>query len=352
MENLLIISKGFFLNVIKTKLHNYSEKALIKNISSEFFKIISRNFTGNIPLDNSTIFSIIFNNEKNYFKVIVLSPHFKILKEKELYYVWKGDNYIERDLEITINSSEEQAQFATLLSQFTPRAIIIDVSNLESYKMINFLRSKFHDINLIYSDYNSIIYKLKPYQMTLEQEMKSAIEQVKYVINPVNQIIDLWRYKYEDNLLLNLSLHPLQDSIKDIPLLCYSLENQVIYVINSKGIWLKDLFKYSKNIFYFISGFGPSTSSFIIQNLKNFDELRNSLRKNCANIYNHIELFFYENKINQYGLYKIIRGNDEIGLKKIEVFSAMIKDKIYFKKFCLCNAIVNRVDYTFCLLTM
>ena len=346
LENLLIISKGFFLNVIKTKLHNYSEKALIKNISSEFFKIISRNFTGNIPLDNSTIFSIIFNNEKNYFKVIVLSPHFKILKEKELYYVWKGDNYIERDLEITINSSEEQAQFATLLSQFTPRAIIIDVSNLESYKMINFLRSKFHDINLIYSDYNSIIYKLKPYQMTLEQEMKSAIEQVKYVINPVNQIIDLWRYKYEDNLLLNLSLHPLQDSIKDIPLLCYSLENQVIYVINSKGIWLKDLFKYSKNIFYFISGFGPSTSSFIIQNLKNFDELRNSLRKNCANIYNHIELFFYENKINQYGLYKIIRGNDEIGLKKIEVFSAMIKDKIYFKKFCLCNAIVNRVDYT------
>ena len=72
------------------------------------------------------------------------------------------------------------------------------------------------------------------------------------MINPVSQIIDLWRYKYEDNLLLNLSLHPLQDSIKDIPLLCYSLENQVIYVINSKGIWLKDLFKYSKNIFYFI----------------------------------------------------------------------------------------------------
>ena len=40
------------------------------------------------------------------------------------------------------------------------------------------------------------------------------------------------------------------------------------------------------------------------------------------------DLVVVENKINQFGLYKIIRGNDEIGLKKIEVFSAMIKDKI------------------------
>ena len=47
--------------------------------------------------------------------------------------------------------------------------------------------------------------------------IQTAIEQVRYVINPVNQLMDLWRYKYEDNLLLNLSLHPLQDSIKDIP---------------------------------------------------------------------------------------------------------------------------------------
>ena len=37
IENLIIISKGFFLNVIKKKLRNYSEKSLIKKIYSEFF---------------------------------------------------------------------------------------------------------------------------------------------------------------------------------------------------------------------------------------------------------------------------------------------------------------------------
>ena len=346
IDNLLIVSKGFFLNIIKTKLHNYSEKSLIKTISSEFFKIISRDFTGNISLYNSTIFSIIFNSEKNYFKLIVINPNLKGSYEKELYYVWKRDNYIEKDLENTINSSEEQDQFSKILMQFSPRAIVIDVSDLESYKMINFLRSQFHDINLIYCDYNSKIYKLKPYQMTVEQERNTALEQVKYVINPVNQIIDLWRYKYEDNLLLNLSLHPLQDSIRDIPLLCYSLENQVIYLVNSKGICNQDLPKYSQNIFNFVSGLGPCISHSITEKKEDIQKLINDLRKhNCANIYKNIQLFFYENRINQYGLYKINRGVDESGLKKIEVFSAMIKDNIYFKQFCLCNAMINRVDY-------
>ena len=345
MENLIVISKGFFLNIIKKKLNNYSEKSLIKNISSEFFKIISRNFIKQINYDNSIIFSIIYNSQNNYFKVICLTSNFKILHKKEFYYIWKNDNLAEKSLEMALYSSEEQAIFNKLLSQFSPKAIIIDVSNLESYKMINCLRSKFKDINLIYSDYNSIVYKLKPYQISTEQEEKEAIEQVKYVLNPVNQMIDLWRYKYEDNLLLNLTLHPLQDCIKDIPLLCYSLENQVINVVNSKGIYVKDLMKYSKNIFNFISGIGPCSSLLITKNIKNFDEIWNALRKRCPIIYKNIEMFFYENKIIENGLYRLNQANENKDLMKWEVFSAMIKDKIYFKNLCLCNAIVSRVDY-------
>ena len=345
MENLIVISKGFFLNIIKKKLNNYSEKSLIKNISSEFFKIISRNFIKQINYDNSIIFSIIYNSQNNYFKVICLTSNFKILHKKEFYYIWKNDNLAEKSLEMALYSSEEHAIFNKLLSQFSPKAIIIDVSNLESYKMINCLRSKFKDINLIYSDYNSIVYKLKPYQISTEQEEKEAIEQVKYVLNPVNQMIDLWRYKYEDNLLLNLTLHPLQDCIKDIPLLCYSLENQVINVVNSKGIYVKDLMKYSKNIFNFISGIGPCSSLLITKNIKNFDEVWNALRKRCPIIYKNIEMFFYENKIIENGLYRLNQANENKDLMKWEVFSAMIKDKIYFKNLCLCNAIVSRVDY-------
>ena len=344
LDNLLIISKGFFLNIIKTKLHNYSEKSLIKKISKEFYNIISRNFLGQINLDKANIFSIIYNSEKNYFKLICLSPNFSIKQIKELYYVWKNDNLIDGGLELALNSSEEQAQFHKLLSDYCPKAIVIDVSHLESYKMINFIRGKFRDYNLIYSDYNSIIYKLKSHQMNPDQEIKAAIEQVRYVINPVNQIIDLWRYKYEDNLLLNLSLHPLQENIKDTPLLCYSLESQIIRVVNSKGIDLKNLLKYSFNLFNFISGLGPSTSSIIIRNIRNYNEIGNSLRKKCPNIYSNMEMFMIENSIYKCNIYNLKRDNDECGLSKSDVFSAMIKDKIYFKKNCLCNAIVNNVD--------
>ena len=345
IDNLLIISKGFFLNIIKAKLRNYSEKSLIKKISSEFFNIISRNFIGKINLDNSNVFSIIFNSQRNYFKVICLSSNFTIKQERELHYVWKNDNILENGLEIALNSSDEQAQFGNLLQCYRPKAIVIDVSNLESYKMINFIRGKHRDYNLIYSDYNSLIYKLKPNQLTVEQEKKAAIEQVRYVINPVNQIIDLWRYKYEDNLLLNLTLHPLQDSIRDIPLLCYSLENQVIRVVNSKGVNIRDLVKYAFNLFNFVSGLGTSTSSLIIKSIRNYDEIKDNLRRNFPNIYNNMEMFLIENNLNTYDLYKLKDIKEEYGLKKSDIFSAMIKDKIYFKKNCLCNAIISSIDY-------
>ena len=344
LDNLLIISKGFFLNIIKTKLHNYSEKSLIKKISNEFFNIISRNLKGRISLDNAYIFSIIYNSQKNYFKLFIISPNWMVKQKKELHYIWKNDNLMEGGFEIALNSSEEQVELHKYLTSYCPKAIVLDVSNLESYKMINFIRNKFRDYNLIYSDYNSKIYKMKSYQMTLQQEEQTAVEQVRYVINPVNQIIDLWRYKYEDNLLLNLSLHPLQDNIKDIPLLCYSLETQVIRVVNSKGIYLNDLTRYSFNLFNFVSGFGPSTSSLIIKNLRNPNELTNSLRKNCPNIYNNAQMFLLENKILPFNLYKLNRNEEETGLLKSEIFSAMIKDKIYFKKLSLCNAVVNNVD--------
>ena len=344
LDNLLIITKGFFVNIIKTKLHNYSEKSLIKKISKEFYNIISRNFIAKTNFDKASTFSIIYNSEKQYFKLICLSPNFTIKQKKELHYVWKNDNIMEGDLELALNSSEEQAQFQKLLNDYNPKAIVIDVSHLESYKMINFIRGKFRDFNLIYSDYNSIIYKLKSNHLNPEQEEKMAIDQVRYVINPVNQIIDLWRYKYEDNLLLNLSLHPLQESIKDTPLLCYSLENQIIRVVNSKGIDLKNLLNYSFNLFNFISGLGPSTSSIVVKNIRNYNEIENSLSKRCPNIYNNMKMFMIENWICKSNIYNLKKENNEIGLNKIDMFSAMIKDKIYFKKNCLCNAIVNNVD--------
>ena len=58
-----------------------------------------------------------------------------------------------------------------------------------------------------------------------------------------------------------------------------------------------------------------------------------------------MEMFFIENKIYQNDcLYKLKENKEESGLVKSEVFYSMIKDKIYIKKYCLCNAIVNNVD--------
>ena len=128
-------------------------------------------------------------------------------------------------------------------------------------------------------------------------------------------------------------------------LLNYSLETQIIKVVNSKGILVENLPKYSYNLFNFICGLGPSTSSHIINNINNSYNIKNSLRKTNPIIYKNIFPFIIENKKfeNNY-IYNLKNNENKLGLMKLEVFYSMIKDSIYFKKNCLCNAIVSDID--------
>ena len=339
-------SQGFFINYIKKELHKYSEKYIIKKISSEFFNLISRNYLDKVVLDkNSNFCSIIYNIQKKHFKCYWLDSNYRISYGMVLEYLWKNDKLNDTSLTETLSLSKEIDEFKKLMMMNRPKVIVIDVSNLECYKMINCIRSKFRDCNLVYSDYISRIYKIKFVEITPEHEMKQAIDQVRYVVHPVNQIIDLWNYKYEENLLLNLSFHQLQENIKDIPLLNYSLETQIVRVVNSKPIVMDDLFKYSYNLFNFICGFGPATSSYIIDNINEPENIKSSLRSKNPIIYENINQFIKENISGKnYYLYDIKNENNNIGLKKSEVFYSMINDPIYFKKNCLCNAIVSDVD--------
>ena len=339
--------QAFFLNYIKKKLRNYSEKFIIKKISEEFFKLISRNYLDNVRLEeDSFVVSIVYNNQKKYFKVLCLDSNFRCLKSiMKLEYLWRNEKISEASLETTLKLSREVTEFQNLINKVKPRAIIIDVSNLECYKMINYIRNKFRDCDLVYSDYISKIYKLKIIEITDQQENKQAIDQVKFVIDPINQLMDLWNYKYEDNLLLNLTFHPQQVNIKDIALFNYALEMQIIQVLNSKGIYLKNLTKYSYNLFNFISGLGPCTSSLIIKNINNPFMIKNSLQQNNSNIYKSMSPFMIENsQLQNPKVYNLKRNEKYLGLVKAEVFFSMIKDSIYFKKNCLCNAIVINVD--------
>ena len=340
-------SQGFFLDYIKKELHKYSEKYIIKEISNKFFNLISRNYIDNVILDDdSYIFSIIYNSQKKYFKCICLDANYKCKTSMKLEYLWKNEKISEASLNETLNLSKEVSNFKSLITLCQPQIIIIDVSNLESYKMISYIRNRFKDINLIYSDYISKIYKIKIVEKSEEQEIKQSIDQVKYIFRPVNQILELWNYKYEDNLLLKLNLHPLQENIKDIEFINYSLENQIIKVVNSKGIILANLPKYSYYLFNFLSGLGPSTSSLILNNMNNYYMLKNSLIQNNPNIYQNINPFIKGNINNEYNnnIYNLKKNDGKYGLVKLEVFNSMIKDSMYFKKNCLCNAIVSDVD--------
>jgi len=339
-------SQGLFINYIKKELHKYSEKYIIKKISSEFFNLISRNYLDKVVLDrNSNFCSIIYNIQQKHFKCYWLDSNYRYICEMVLEYLWKNDKFVDTSLNETLCLSKEIDEFKKYMMMNRPKVIVIDVSNLECYKMINCIRSKFRDCNLVYSDYNSKINKIKFVEITHEQEIKQAIDQVRYVVHPVNQIIDLWNYKYEENLLLNLSFHQLQENIKDIPLLNYSLENQIIRVVNSKPIIIEDLFKYSYNLFNFICGFGPSTSSYIIDNINEPENIKMSLRGKNPIIYENINQFIKENiSSRNCNLYDIKNDKNNIGLKKSEVFYSMINDPIYFKKNCLCNAIVSDID--------
>ena len=333
-------SQGFFLNYIKKELHNYSEKYIIKRISLEFSNLISRNYLDKIEIGkNSFIVSIMYNNQKQYFKCLCLDSNYRIRKLMKLEYLWRNERISEASITATLYLSKEVCEFKEMIMKYNPMAIIIDVSNLECYKMINYIRSRFKDSNFVCSDYISKINELKIMEITEEQENKRAIDQVKYIVNPVNQIIELWNYKYDQNLLLNLTLHPQQVNIKDIPFFNYSLESQLIYIINSKGILLSNLSKYSYNLFNFISGFGPSTSSFIINNINNPFAIKSTLIKTNQNLYQNILPFIIEYDNNQNNL-----GSIKFSLVKSEVFNSMIKDSIYFKKNCLCNAIISDID--------
>ena len=339
-------SQGFFINFIKKELHKYSEKYIIKKISSEFFNIISRNYLDKVILDkNSNFCSIIYNIQKKHFKCFWLDSNYRTLYGMVLEYLWKNDKFSDTSLNETLCLSKEIEEFKKIMMINRPKIIVIDVSNLECYKMINCIRSKFRDCNLVYSDYISKICKIKFVEITPEYEIKQAIDQVRYVVHPVNQIIDLWSYKYEENLLLNLSFHQLQENIKDIPLLNYSLENQIIRVVNSRPIVIEDLSKYSYKLFNFICGFGPSSSSYITDNINEPESIKSSLRAKNPIIYQNINQFIKEDiSSNNNTLYDIKNQKNNIGLKKSEVFYSMINDPIYFKKNCLCNAIVSDVD--------
>ena len=337
-------AQGFFLNYIKKELHKYSEKYIIKMISNDFFNLISRNYLDKIQFeDNTYIISIIYNNQKKYFKCLCIDSNFRIKKELKFEYLWRNEKISEASLNATLFLSQEVSKFKTLIEISEPKAIIIDVSNLECYKMINYIRNRFRDCNIVYCDYISKIYKLKLIEINDESENKQGIDQVKYIINPVNQILELWNYKYEDNLLLNITFHPLQESIKDIALFNYSLESQIIRVVNSKGIILSNLKKYSYNLFNFICGFGPSTFYHIINNLNNPKMIKNSLINNNPILFRNISPFIIEyNKLGR--LYNLKNNENKFELIKLEVFYSMIKDSIYFKKNCLCNAIVSNID--------
>ena len=349
IRNMILLKnsiQGFFLNYIKKQLSNYSEKYIIKKISEEFFNLISRNYLDNVKFkEDSFIVSIIYNSQKKYFKVLCLDYNFRCYKTiMKLEYLWRNEKINEASIDITLKISREVTEFQDLIRKINPRAIIIDVSNLECYKMINYIRNKFRECNLIYSDYISKIYKLKIIEITEQQENKQAIDQVKFVINPINQIMDLWNYIYEDNLLLNLIFHPQQGNIKDIAFFNYSLEMQIIRVLNSKGIYLNNLTKYSYNLFNFISGLGPCSSSFIIKNMNNPSVIKNTLKQNNSEIYESMSPFLLENNQTYGNVYDLKSSEKKSGLVKSEVFYSMIKDSIYFKKNCLCNAIVLNVD--------
>jgi hypothetical protein len=350
MINFKNFSQGFFLDYIKKELHKYSEKYIIRDISKNFYNVISRNYIDKNKInydddEESYIFSIVYNNKKKYFRCLILDSNYRCKSLMKLEYLWKNEKISESSINDTINLSKELTNFKNLINTFQPIAIIVDVSNLECYKMIFFIRNKFKDINLIYSDYISKIYKLKRAEITEEQEIKQSIDQVKFIFNPINQILELWNYRYEENLLLKLHLHPLQENIKDIAFFNYSLEVQITKVVNSKGIILYNLPRYSYALFNFLSGLGPSTSYFIIDNMSNCNQLKEILKQKNPNIYKNINPFIIDNKKdgNKY-IYNLKNNDNKYGLIKLEVFSSMIKDSIYFKKNCLCNAIVSDVD--------
>ena len=376
VKNMIVnkfFTRKFFIDFIQDELHQRAEKNLIKQISDKFYGILTRKYISendkkddkkNEKKDDKkneiNYFSISFLNS-NEFYVLCLDVNSNKRSEVIFKYLFDGKNY---------EKSSELNEIKSFFRKYQPKKVILNTDNINYYKLYNLLKENiipYFDIEFIFSDYLSLFKQENNYQQNKnpysqnnikDYYMNVALEQFKYVSNPLYYFIENWNFKYAKNLLMNLSIDRLQSQIKDVVLLNYLLEIQIFKAQNKIGPFFKKLQKIPKNYFCFINGSGPIIGQFLYKSgIKIINEETIKI-ENCTyypksiieNINYFLSIYINENADmkKNYELSKddvfnniISKNVKNINLKNNELYNVYVKEIDEENKYINCILFYN-----------
>ena len=174
--------------------------------------------------------------------------------------------------------TQDQQSCMKFIEKHEPNLIIIGANDLKcrfikdqlslitNDKSFAYLFIAFGDLSIpsIYS--NSPISESEFPQQNMY--VKQAISLGRYLQNPLQEILQLWKEDISENYCLQIKLHPMQKYVNQYNLM-EKLENKAIEVVNLCGydIYRAFEFRHLRNTLMFISGFGPRKAKAFIKQL-------------------------------------------------------------------------------------
>lgn len=105
-----------------------------------------------------------------------------------------------------------------------------------------------------------------------DETIKEAVSLGRYVQDPLAETLNLWSHKASENLVLKMSLHPMQDLVPRKEL-HQQLETVVLEVVGNAGVNLNRCarVKHLESPLQFVSGLGPRKAQNLLEKLKKLD---------------------------------------------------------------------------------
>lgn len=277
---------------IRYMLAESNEKYVIQQCDQKLHNILQTGMYHNKKLDeklnhnnnnkkstNYRIFSLIYGTDTTPTSLVVLNQHGILIDTCKFHFlkqharaVQNGEILSDTDQILYQKKKTEISQLLNLVSIHKPILLLIDTMNIGCIQLKNELINKIlvqhDDIDIQYVDYNIGKLYQTSYRSTIEYgtqitlDEKLAVMNGRFVINPINELCELYN---QSNEILLLNLHYLQKRC-NVKYLLNALQTRLIRVINTVGLNLNSIisYPYQHNSLQFICGLGPLKSKQII----------------------------------------------------------------------------------------
>ena len=232
------------------------------------------------------VISFIYDPNENQTYAVALNQNGELIDQKIFNFNFSRRNKYFSSKQIQNQEQEsltqDQQSCMKFIEKHDPNLIIIGANDLKSrfikdqLSLItndksfalshHFIFTAFGDLSIpsIYS--NSPISESEFPQQNMY--IKQAVSLGRYLQNPLQEILQLWKEDISENYCLQIKLHPMQKYVNQYNLM-EKLENKAIEVVNLCGYDILKAyeFRHLRNTLMFISGFGPRKAKAFIKQL-------------------------------------------------------------------------------------